>query len=110
MKGLRTQFVFEQHDLGFRRIAPEIAVQQNLAPGHPCSTCDAAGGECGLLYFTDISLSDVWSPIIVDWPILLPPTQISTAFAPSQLMTIQFEMPPAGLFDLWIDDLAFDGP
>ncbi|MEO8181283.1 MAG: hypothetical protein ABI895_20800 [Deltaproteobacteria bacterium] len=87
-----------------------IFMQQNLAPGHPCSTCDTAGGECGLLYSTDISLSDVWSPIIVDWPILLPPTQISTPFAPDQLMTIQFEAPAPDPFDIWIDDLSFDGP
>jgi hypothetical protein len=87
-----------------------IFMQQNLAPGHPCSTCDTAGGECGLLYSTDISLTDTWSPIVIDWPILLAPTVINTPFAPNQLMTIQFEAPAADLFDVWIDDLSFDAP
>jgi len=85
-----------------------IFMQQNLAPGHPCSTCDTSGGECGQLYSTEVSLSDLWSPIILDWPSLLAPTVVNTPFAPNQLMTIQFEAPAPDPFDIWIDELSFD--
>jgi len=87
-----------------------IFMQQNLAPGHPCSTCDTTSGECGQLYSTEIFLSSIWNQIIIDWASLQPPTVIDTPFAPDQLMTIQFEMPAPDPFDLWIDDLSFTPP
>jgi hypothetical protein len=85
-----------------------IFMQQNLAPGHLCSTCDTASGECGQLYSTDLFLSGLWSQYVVDWPILVPPTTLNTPFAQDQLMTIQFEAPAPDPFDIWIDDLSFD--
>jgi hypothetical protein len=85
-----------------------IFMQQNLAPGHPCSTCDTATGECGLLYSTEVAINDAWNPYTVDWTSLLPPTVIDTPFAPDQLMTIQFEVPAAAALDLWLDDVSFE--
>jgi len=85
-----------------------LFMQQNLSPGHPCSTCNTAGGECGQLYSTDVFLNEGWSQVVVDWPILVPPMTLNTPFAPDQLMTIQFEAPAPDPFDVWIDDLSFD--
>jgi hypothetical protein len=85
-----------------------IFMQQNLAPGHPCSTCDPASNECGLLYSTELAINDAWSQYTVDWPGLTPPTVIDTPFAPDQLMTIQFEVPAAAAVDLWLDDISFE--
>ena len=84
-----------------------IFMQQNLAPGHPCSTCDTATGECGLLYSAEIAINDAWNQYTVDWTSLTPPTVINTPFAPDQLMTIQFEVPAAAAVDLWLDDVSF---
>jgi len=85
-----------------------IFMQQNLAPGHPCSTCDTASGECGLLYSTELAINDAWNKYTVDWTSLTPPTVIDTPFAPDQLMTIQFEVPAAAAVDLWLDDVSFE--
>jgi hypothetical protein len=82
-------------------------MQQNLAPGHPCSSCDTASGECGQLYSTEVFLTAVWNAYSISWPILVPPTAIATPFAPDQLMTIQFEAPAPDPFDFWIDDVSF---
>jgi hypothetical protein len=85
-----------------------IFMQQNLAPAHPCSTCNTASGECGLLYSTELAINDAWSQYTVDWTSLTPPTVIDTPFAPDQLMTIQFEVPAAAALDLWLDDVSFE--
>lgn len=85
-----------------------IFMQQNLAPGHPCSTCNTANGECGLLYSSEVAINDAWSPYTVDWTSLTPPTVIDTPFAPDQLMTIQFEVPAAAAVDLWLDAVSFE--
>jgi hypothetical protein len=85
-----------------------IFMQQNLAPAHPCSTCDPASNECGLLYSTELAINDAWNQYTVDWTSVTPPTVIDTPFAPDQLMTIQFEVPAAAAVDLWLDDLAFE--
>jgi hypothetical protein len=100
LKGIR----FAARGFGKLRV---ILMQQNLAPGHPCSTCETTSGECGQLYSTEILLSSSWSPVIIDWASLQAPTVIDTPFAPDQLMTLQFEMPAPDPFDLWIDDLSF---
>jgi hypothetical protein len=85
-----------------------IFMQQNLAPGHPCSTCDPTSNQCGLLYSTELAMTEAWNEYTVDWTSLTPPTVIDTPFAPDQLMTIQFEVPAAAAVDLWLDDVSFE--
>ncbi|HEU4583115.1 MAG TPA: hypothetical protein VFS67_32870 [Polyangiaceae bacterium] len=85
-----------------------IFMQQNLAPDHPCSTCDPTSNQCGLLYSTELEINEAWNKYTVDWTSLTPPTVIDTPFAPDQLMTIQFEVPAAAAVDLWLDDVSFE--
>jgi hypothetical protein len=99
----RSGLVFSAKGSGRLRV---IVMQQNLAPGHPCSTCNTSSGECGQLYSTEVFLSDLWNSFILPWSSLVAPTQISTPFAPDQLMTIQFEMQGPDPIDLWLDNVA----
>lgn len=84
-----------------------ILTQANLSPAHACSTCPTDSEECGIFYYSQVFLSDVWTEFLIPWTSFGHDFQGGAAFGPDQLMTLQFETPGAAAVDFWIDEVSF---
>jgi hypothetical protein len=82
---------------------PDINTASGMGALQTCTTCDHH-------WLTSVTMSTEWKRHTILWTDLQlegGTTPVPSAFAPEQLVSVQFRVATNATYDYWVDDIAF---